>query len=151
MIYTERINNDLKKAMLERDKDKLEAIRAVKSAFIMARSDKGAGSELTEPEEIKILQKLVRQRKDSAVIYKDQNRMDLYEKEMMEASVIEAYLPAQMNENEIRIVVDKIIALTGATGMKDMGKVMGTVTQELAGNADSKIISGIVKELLSGK
>jgi hypothetical protein len=149
MSFSEKIDNDLKQAMLARAKEKLEAIRAVKTAFIMARSDKGAGSVLTEPEEIKIMQKLVKQRKESAAIYKEQNRQDLYDKEMVEAAVIETYLPAQMNETEIRKIVQKIIAETCAQGMKDMGKVMGTATKELAGKADGKIISGIVKELLS--
>ena len=148
MSFSEKINNDLKQAMLAREKEKLEAIRAVKTAFILARSDKGAGSELTEAEEIKILQKLVKQRKDSAAIYSEQNRKDLYEKEMVEAAVIEAYLPAQMSEAEIKTIVQKIIVETGAQGMKDMGKVMGTATMKLAGKAEGKKVSEIVKELL---
>lgn len=148
MSYSEKINNDLKQAMLAKDKNRLEAIRAVKTAFIMARSDKGAGSVLTEPEEIKIMQKLIKQRKDAAAIYLEQNRKDLYDKEMMEASVIEAYLPAAMSETELKSVISRIIAETGAQGIKDMGKVMAAATRELAGKADGKTISGIVKELL---
>lgn len=149
MSFAEKIDNDLRQAMLAREKEKLEAIRAVKTAFVLARSDKGAGSVLTEPEEIKIMQKLVKQRKESAAIYKDQNRKDLYDKEMIEAAVIEAYLPVQMNEAEIKKIVQRIITETSALGMKDMGKVMAAATKELAGKADGKIISGIVKELLA--
>ncbi len=148
MSYSDIINEDLKKAMLARETDKLEAIRAVKSAFLLARTDKGAGSVLEEAEEVKILQKLVKQRKDSAAIYTEQNRPDLAEKEIKEAAVIEKYLPAQMGEAEIAAVVKRIIAETGAAGVKDMGKVMGAATKELAGKADGKIISGIVKQAL---
>lgn len=149
MSFAERIDNDIKKTMLAREKEKLEALRAVKTAFVLARTDKGAGSVLTEAEELKILQKLVKQRKESAEIYKEQNRKDLYDKEILEATVIEAYLPAQMDETEIKMIVERIISETGAQGIRDMGKVMGTVTKELAGKADGKIISGIVKGLLS--
>jgi uncharacterized protein len=149
MSFAEKIDNDIKKTMLAREKEKLEALRAVKTAFVLARTDKGAGSVLTEAEELKILQKLVKQRKESAEIYIAQNRKDLYDKEMLEATVIEAYLPAQMNETEIKKIVQKIISETGAQGIKDMGKVMGLATKELAGKADGKFISGIVKELLS--
>ncbi len=149
MNYTDLINDDLKKAMLAREKEKLEAIRAIKTAFLLARSDKGAGSALEEAEEVKILQKLVKQRKDSAAIYHEQNRPELAEKELYEASVIEKYLPAQMSEQEITAVVKRVISESGAAGMKDMGKVMGLVTKELSGKADGKIISGVVKQLLA--
>ncbi len=148
MSYSDIINEDLKKAMLAREKEKLEAIRAVKTAFILARSDKGAGSVLDEAEEVKIIQKLVKQRKDSAAIYSEQSRPELAEKELLEAAVIEKYLPAQMSEQEITTVVKKIIADSGASGMKDMGKVMGLASKELAGKAEGKIISGVVKQLL---
>jgi hypothetical protein len=148
MSYSDIINEDLKKAMLAREKDKLEAIRAIKTAFILARSDKGAGSVLEEAEEVKIIQKLLKQRKDSAAIYKEQNRPELCEKELIEAAVIEKYLPAQMSEQDIMGVVKRIISESGASGMKDMGKVMGLTTKELAGKADGKLISGIVKNLL---
>jgi len=149
MSYSDLINEDLKKAMLAREKEKLEAIRAIKAAFILARTDKGAGSVLEEVEEVKILQKLIKQRKESAIIYKEQNRPELCEKELFEASVIEKYLPAQMSEQEIIAVVKKIIAENGVSGMKDMGKVIGLTAKELAGKADGKMISGVVKQLLS--
>jgi uncharacterized protein YqeY len=148
MSYSDLINEDLKKAMLAREKDKLEAIRAIKSAFIIARAAKGAGSVLEETEEIKILQKLVKQRKDSATIYNEQNRPELADKELLEASVIDKYLPAQMSEQDITAAIKKIIAESGASGIKDMGKVMGLSTKELTGKADGKVISGIVKQLL---
>lgn len=149
MNYTDLINDDLKKAMLAREKEKLEAIRAVKTAFLLARTDKGAGSVLEEAEEVKILQKLVKQRKDSAAIYMEQNRPELAEKELLEASIIGKYLPAQMSEQEITEVVKRIISESGASGMKDMGKVMGLATKELAGKADGKLISGVVRQLLA--
>jgi len=148
MSYSDIINEDIKKAMLAREKEKLEAIRAIKAAFIVARADKGANSVLEEAEEVKIIQKLVKQRKDSATIYKEQNRPELAEKELMEAAVIEKYLPAQMSEEEVAAVVKKIITESGAAGMKDMGKVMGLATKELSGKADGKVISGLVKQLL---
>jgi hypothetical protein len=148
MSYSDIINEDIKKAMLAREKEKLEAIRAIKAAFIVARADKGANSVLEEAEEVKIIQKLVKQRKDSATIYKEQNRPELAEKELMEAAVIEKYLPAQMSEEEVAAVVKRIITESGAAGMKDMGKVMGLATKELSGKADGKVISGLVKQLL---
>ncbi|HYW95862.1 MAG TPA: GatB/YqeY domain-containing protein [Bacteroidales bacterium] len=136
MSYAEKINDDLKQAMKEKQKDRLEALRAVKTAFTLARSSKGAGSVLTEDEEIKLMQKLVKQRHESAVIYKEQGREELADNELREATFIEAYL---------RKLVDE----TGATGMKDMGMVMGRATKELAGKADGKTVSGIVRKLLS--
>lgn len=149
MSYSDLINEDLKKAMLAREKEKLEAIRAIKSAFLLARTDKGATAVLEEAEEVKILQKLVKQRKDSALIYKEQNRPELADKELFEAAIIEKYMPAQMSEQDITEVVKRIIAESGAAGIKDMGKVMGLTTKELAGKADGKLISGVVKSLLS--
>jgi uncharacterized protein YqeY len=149
MSYSDLVNEEIKKAMLAREKEKLEAIRAIKAAFIVARADKGANSVLEEAEEVKIIQKLVKQRKDSAVIYKEQNRPELAEKELLEAGFIEKYLPAQMGENEISEAVKKIIAESGAAGMKDMGKVMGLSTKALAGKADGKLISDVVKKLLA--
>jgi uncharacterized protein YqeY len=148
MSYSDIVNEDIKKAMLAREKEKLEAIRAIKAAFIVARADKGANSVLEEAEEVKIIQKLVKQRKDSATIYKEQSRPELAEKELMEAAVIEKYLPAQMGEEEVAAVVKRIISESGAAGMKDMGKVMGLATKELSGKADGKVISGLVKQLL---
>lgn len=149
MSYSEKISNDLKKAMKERQKEKLEALRAVKTAFTLARSEKSSEYILTEAEELKILHKLVKQRRDSAAIYKEQNREDLYAKEIQEADFIEEYLPAQMSADDIQRVVKSVIEKSGASGMKDMGKVMGMASKELAGKADGKIIADIVKQLLA--
>lgn len=148
MSLFDLINEDLKKAMKEREKDKLEAIRAVKTAFLLAKADKGASSVLTEDEELKIIQKLVKQRNESAEIYKSQNRIDLYDKETLEAQVISAYLPRQLTDKELTEAVKKIIQTTGASTMKDMGQVMGVASKELAGRAENKIIAAKVKELL---
>jgi len=148
MSLFDLINEDLKKAMKEREKVKLEAIRAVKTAFLLAKADKGASSVLTEDEELKIIQKLVKQRNESAEIYKSQNRIDLYDKETFEAQVISAYLPEQLTDKELTEAVKKIIHTTGASTMKDMGQVMGMASKELAGKAENKIIAAKVKELL---
>ena len=148
MSLFEKINEDLKKAMKAREKEKLEAIRAVKTAFLLAKSDKGATAVLTEDEELKIIQKLVKQRNESAEIYKSQNRNDLYEKEILEAQVISGYLPKQLNEEELTKVLLNIIQSVGASGIRDMGKVMGVATKELAGKAEGKMIAAKVKELL---
>jgi uncharacterized protein YqeY len=148
MSLFELINEDLKKAMKEREKDKLEAIRAIKTAFLLAKADKGASSVLTEDEELKIIQKLVKQRNESAEIYKSQNRIDLYDKETLEAQVISAYLPEQLTDKELTEAVKKIIQITGASTIKDMGHVMGIASKELAGKAENKAIAAKVKELL---
>lgn len=148
MSLFERVNQDIKAAMLAKDKDRLEAIRAVKSAFMLAKTEK-AGNELTDEAAITIIQKLVKQRKESADIYKKNNRDELAEKELFQANVIEEYLPEQLSEEELRTVLKDIIAQVGALGMKDMGKVMGTASARLAGKADGKTISGIVRALLS--
>jgi uncharacterized protein YqeY len=148
MSLTEKIASDLISAMKAKDKVSLEAIRAAKTAFILAISEKGAGSVLTAEEELKIIQKLVKQRRESAAIYKEQNRPDLYDKEVQEADVLEKYLPAKMSEEELVKVIKVIIGKTGATSPADMGKVMGAATKELAGKADGKEISAIVKRLL---
>jgi uncharacterized protein YqeY len=147
MSLFELINEDLKKAMKEREKDKLEAIRAIKTAFLLAKADKGASSVLTEDEELKI-KKLVKQRNESAEIYKSQNRIDLYDKETLEAQVISAYLPEQLTDKELTEAVKKIIQITGASTIKDMGHVMGIALKELAGKAENKAIAAKVKELL---
>ncbi len=149
MKYTSRINDDIKQAMRDRQKDKLEALRAVKTAFTLVKTSKSAGDELSDEEEIKIMQKLVKQRKESADIYTNQNRPELAEKEILEAGFIETYLPAQMSEEEIKKVVEEIISETGAASMADMGKVMGMASKKLAGKADGKVISGIVRGFLS--
>jgi hypothetical protein len=148
MSLTEKIAADLIAAMKGGDKVALEAIRAAKTAFILARSEKGSDAVLTADEELKIIQKLVKQRRESAAIYKEQNRSDLYEKEVAEAEVLEKYLPAKISPEELKKAVEEIIARTGAKTAADMGKVMGTATKELAGKADGKEISAIVKQIL---
>ncbi len=148
MSLTERISDDIKKAMLAREKDKLEALRAVKSALLLALTSEGGGGQVTEDAEIKILQKLVKQRKETAEIYKQQNREDLYNTEMFQAEIISAYLPAQLDEEALKSFLLNLIRETGATGIKDMGKVVNTANQQLAGKAESKTIAMIVKQLL---
>jgi len=148
MSLTEQINEDIKKAMLAREKDKLEALRAVKSALLLALTSEGAGGQVGKDEEIKILQKLVKQRKETAEIYQQQNRQDLAGAELFQAEIISAYLPAQMDENELRQFIRGLITSMGASGMKDMGKVVNTANQQLAGKAESKAIAMITKELL---
>jgi len=138
----------MKEAMKSKDKIALESLRALKSAFLLANTS-GSGVELSEADEIKIVQKLVKQRKDSAVIFEQQGRADLADPELAQAAVLEKFLPTQMSEAEVKSVIQGIIAQVGATSMKDMGKVMGMGSKELAGKADGKMISGIVKELLS--
>lgn len=147
MSLTDRINEDIKKAMLAREKDKLEALRAVKSALLLAMTSEGGG-EITEDTEIKMLQKLVKQRREAADIYAGQNRADLADAEKFQAEVISTYLPSQLSMDELKTIISQIITSTGATGIKDMGKVMGTASQQLAGKADNKTVSLIVKELL---
>ncbi len=148
MSLTDKVAADLIAAMKAKDTISLEAIRAAKTAFILAISEKGAGSVLTPDEELKILQKLVKQRRESAAIYREQNRPDLYEKEESEATVLEKYLPAKMSTEELRKALAGIIARTGARSPAEMGKVMGVATKELAGKADGKEISLIVRALL---
>jgi uncharacterized protein len=148
MSLTERIASDLINAMKAKDKVVLEAIRAAKTAFTLARTEKSGDTVLTPEEELKIIQKLVKQRRESAAIYKEQNRPDLYEKEITEAEVLEKYLPAKMSEDELLNIIKAIIARVGAASPADMGKVMGVATKELAGKADGKEISARVKELL---
>jgi hypothetical protein len=149
MSLVEKIASDLINAMKARDKVALEPIRAAKTAFILAKAEKGADYVLTPEEELKIIQKLVRQRRESATIYKEQNRMDLYEKEVVEADVLERYLPAKMDEEELTNIIKEIIARVGAKSPADMGKVMGVAAKELAGKADGKEISAKVRQLLS--
>lgn len=148
MSLTEKISGDLITAMKAKDKLVLEAMRAAKTAFTLARAEKGADSVLTPEEEIKIIQKLVKQRRESAEIYVQQNRTDLSDKETAEADVLEKYLPAKMSEEELLQVLKRIIERVGAKSAADMGKVMGTATKELAGKADGKEISAKVKQLL---
>ena len=150
MSLFDKISNDIKEAMLARQKVRLEALRAVKSAFILARTETGA-AEIPPEQELKILQKLIKQRRESADIYKAQNRMDLYQTEVDEASVIEEYLPGQRSEAEITAVIQRIIQQVGAASEKDMGRVMGAVVKELSGKADNKMVAEKVKMMLSGK
>ncbi|MFP4469613.1 MAG: GatB/YqeY domain-containing protein [Bacteroidales bacterium] len=149
MTLAEKINEDLKKTMLAKDRRKLEALRAIKSALLLAKTGKDTSSgEIPEELELQLLQKLVKQRRESAEVYKQQNRNDLAEEELYQAEIIEAYLPAQMDEETLRSKIREIVDETGATGMKDMGKVMSRATKDLAGKADNKRISTIVKEVL---
>ena len=148
MSQFEKVSEDIKKAMLNKEpKNKLEALRAIKAAFLLVKTEK-AGVELTEDVELKILNKLVKQRRESAEIYKSQNRQDLFENEVAEAQVIETYLPAQLSPAEIEATVKGIIEKVGAKAPSDMGKVMGVATKELAGKAEGKVISEIVKRIL---
>ncbi len=145
MSLEEKINADIKAAMLAKEAQKLEALRAIKSAILLIKTS----GEANNPDaEIKALQKMVKQRKETAEIYQKQNRPDLAEVELAQAAVIEKYLPAQMSEDEIREALKQIIAQVGAASPADMGKVMGVATKELSGKADGKTISAIVKQLL---
>lgn len=139
----------LKEAMKAKDQTALTALRAVKSAILLAQTESGAKAELTEEQELKILQKQVKQRKDSAAVYLEQGREDLAAPELAEAEIISQFLPEALTEEEIEKVVIMTIDQVGADGMKDMGKVMGMVSKELAGKADGKTISTIVKQKLS--
>jgi uncharacterized protein len=149
MSLTEKISADLVSAMKNREKVALEAIRAAKTAFILAISEKGAGSVLSPEEELKIIQKLVKQRRESAAIYREQKRPDLFEKEEAEAEVLERYLPAKMSEEDLKKALKDIIVRLGVSGQSEMGKVMGVATKELAGKADGKEISALVRQLLA--
>ncbi|WP_373055471.1 GatB/YqeY domain-containing protein [Zunongwangia sp. H14] len=149
MNLQEKVMAEMKAAMKAKDSTKLEALRAVKSAILLANTESSSKDGLSEDEEMKLLQKLVKQRKESAAIYREQGRADLAEPEEKQSEVIESFLPEQMTEAEIEAKVDEVIAKTGASGMQDMGKVMGAVTAELAGRADGKTISSIVKRKLS--
>ena len=149
MTLEERINEDIKAAMLAREKEKLNALRAIKSAILLAKTSKGAADTMSEEAEIKLLKQLVKQRQDSAAIYKEQNRDDLYQEEKAQLDVISAYLPQMMSEEEIEATLKQIIADNGFAGMKDMGKVMGMATKTFAGKADNKTVSDIVKRLLA--
>ena len=150
MSLLNSLNDELKAAMRAKDSLKLEALRAIKSAVLLVKSATAGDVDLTEEEEIKLLQKLVKQRKDSAVIFKEQNRDDLATPEEAQARVIAQFLPDQLSHQEIEQIVDEIVAKTGAQGMKDMGKVMGMASKEMAGKADGKTISTIVKQKLNG-
>lgn len=150
MTLEERINNDIKSAMMAKEKIRLEALRAVKSAILLAKTEKGGGEGLTPDVESKILHKQVKQRKESAEIYNQQNRPELAEKELAEASVIEEYLPKMFSDAELTTEVKKIIEQVGAKSPADMGKVMGIASKALAGKAEGKNIADKVKSLLAG-
>ncbi len=147
MSLFEKITEDLKAAMLAKQRDRLEPLRAIKTAFLLARTETGS-HDLTTDQELKIIHKLVKQRRESADIYKVQNRMDLYQKEVDEAVIIEEYLPKQLTEAELIPILNDIIHRVGAASVKDMGRVMGTASKELAGKADSRMIAEKVKALL---
>lgn len=149
MDLFDQISNDIKSAMLSKEKDRLEALRAIKKEFLEAKTAKGANGELTDEAAVRILQKMVKQRKDSAAIYEEQHRTDLSEKELIEVGYIETYLPQQLTSDELESVVKEIIAQVGAEGAKDMGKVMGVASKQLAGKAEGRAISEMVKRLLN--
>lgn len=149
MALFEQVSEDIKNAMKAKDKVALEALRGIKKEFLEAKTAKGANDELSDETAIKILQKMVKQRKESAAIFKEQGRADLAENELAEASVIEKYLPAQMSDEELTAVIKEIIAEVGATSAKEMGKVMGVASKKLAGKAEGKAISDKVKSLLA--
>ena len=148
MSLKQQIDNDIKKAMLAKSKEELEALRSIKSLILLAETDKGASAEISTDTENKLLMKAAKQRKESADIFSQQNRADLADKELFQLEVINRYLPKQLSEPEIENVIKTIIQQVNAKGPQDMGKVMGTATKTLAGQADGKIISEIVKRLL---
>jgi uncharacterized protein len=149
MSLKTQIDADIKAAMLARDQGRLLALRDIKKLILIEETKPGAADSLTEEEEIKIVQKAVKQRKDSVEIYRTQNRPDLLDKELAEIAIIEVYLPAQMSLEDITKNVAKVIADLGATGPADMGKVMGAANKALAGQAEGKVISEVVKSLLA--
>ena len=148
MSLITQIDQDIKQAMLGKQEARLRGLRAIKSALLLARTEKGASEEISEETEIRVLQKLIKQRKESADIYKAQNREDLYKIEAEEMEVIEAFLPKQMERAEVEAYLKELIGKVGATSVKDMGKVMGAANKELAGKADGRTISEVVKQLL---
>ena len=148
MSLEQKVMADLKTAMLAKDEKSLRSLRAIKAAILLAKTSEGAGGEIKEEDEIKLLQKMIKQRKDSLEIYKTQHREDLAQKEEEEISVIEKFLPKQISADELKTILQKIIADTGASSPADMGKVMGIASKQLAGKADGKTISTTVKELL---
>ena len=148
MSLSLKIMDEMKNAMRTKDTIALEALRAIKSELLLAQTSSGSKEEITEADEIKILQRLVKMRKDSAEIFTTQNRPDLAEPELAQIAVIEKFLPAQLSESEVEAIVAKIIADTGAAGIASMGKVMGLASAQIGGQAEGKVISAIVKKLL---
>jgi uncharacterized protein YqeY len=149
MGLEQKVMGELKTAMLAKDEAAMRGLRAIKAAIIIAKTSEGAGGELKEEDETKLLQKLVKQRKDSLTIYQEQKRPDLAKKEEEEIAVIERFLPKQLDEQALKAVLSKIIAETGASSPADLGKVMAAATKQLAGQADGKTISAVAKELLT--
>jgi uncharacterized protein YqeY len=149
MGLEQKVMTELKTAMLAKNEAALRGLRAIKAAIILAKTSEGANGELQEADETKLLQKLIKQRKDSLEIYEKQNREDLATKERDEIAVIEIFLPKQLSVEELKTIIEKIITETGASSPADMGKVMGVATKQLAGQADGKAISAVVKELLA--
>lgn len=149
MSLEQKIMVDLKAAMIAKDEAALRSLRAIKAAILLAKTAEGATGEIKEEDEIKMLQKMVKQRKDSLEIFQQQNRTELAKKEEEEIAIIEKFLPQQMSPEEIKVAIAAAIAETGASSPADMGKVMGVVSKQLAGKADGKTIAGLVKELLS--
>lgn len=149
MNFFDQINEDLKTAMKAKDKVTLQVLRTIKKNFLEAKTAPGANNELSDADAIRIIQKLVKQGKDSATIYAEQNRQDLADEELAQVEVLEKYLPKQLTDEELTVKIKEIIARVGAESMKDMGKVMGLATGELAGKAEGKLISNKVKELLA--
>ncbi len=149
MDLFEQINEDIKSAMKSREKEKLEALRGIKKVLLEARTATGSTGELSDQEVLKIIQKLSKQGKDSANIYKEQGRDDLYQQEMMQVEVFESYLPSMLSDEELTKAIQQIIEQTGASGMKDMGKVMGIASKSLAGQAEGKDIADKVKKMLN--
>lgn len=151
MSLEQKVMTDLKTAMLTKDEKSLRSLRAIKAAIINAKTTAGFSGEMKEEDEIKLLQKLIKQRKDSLEIYEKQNREDLAAKEREEIEVIEKFLPKQMSEDELKVIIGKIITDTGASFPADMGKVMGMANKQLAGKADGKTIASLVKEILAAR
>lgn len=147
MSMEQQIQQDIKAAMLAKEKTRLESLRAIKAAILLAKTADGSES-IADEAVVKIIQKLVKQRKETAEIYKQQNREELASQELAEAAAMEVYLPKQLSEEELEVEIKKIIAQVGATGPQDMGKVMGTATKALAGKAEGRAISALVKKLL---
>lgn len=148
MSLEANIMTHMKEAMKAKDSVALEALRAIKAAIIISKTEAGASEGLTEDQEVKMLQRLVKMRKDSATIFTEQNRMDLAEPELAQIAVIEQFLPTQLSEDEVEAIIAKIISETGASGIASMGKVMGLASAQIGGQAEGKTISGIVKKLL---
>lgn len=149
MSLKQQIDADIKQAMLARNKEELEALRSIKSMILLAETEKGVSAEITSEAESKLLMKAAKQRKESAEIFQKENRAELAQKELVQLEVINRYLPKQLTEEEIAVEVKKIIEQVGAKGPQDMGKVMGTATKQLAGKADGKVISELVKKILT--